>query len=186
MKLPLLLLLALLALPAHADRYAVPHNALFEEECASCHMAYPPQMLSADSWRAMMKNLSHHFGSDASIEESRRLVITDFLVSLAGGRKTGDTRDAQGRPLLRITETERFLRKHRKIDDAVWRHPEVKSRANCTACHTAAASGSYSDDDVRIPGGTRSSVREFFGLGREGKDHDRKHDGKRHREHDDD
>lgn len=101
----LLALLATLALPAQADNYSVPKNAAFEEECASCHMAYPPQMLHADSWRAMMGDLSHHFGSDASIDEKRRIAIADFLVANSGGRKTGNTRDAQGKPLLRITET---------------------------------------------------------------------------------
>ena len=91
---PAALLLA--ALSAQADNYRLPKNPAFEEECASCHMAFPPQMLHADSWRAMMGDLSHHFGSDASLDEKRRIAITDFLVANANGRKTGTTRDAAG------------------------------------------------------------------------------------------
>lgn len=144
-------LLVALALPAHADNYSVPKNAAFEEECASCHMAYPPQMLDAGSWHAVMNGLSKHFGSDASLDEKRRIAIADFLVAHSGGRKTGDTRDAQGKPLLRITETARFERKHREIAPATWQRASVKSPANCTACHHQAAAGDYNERSIRIP-----------------------------------
>jgi len=147
----LLALLATLALPAQADNYSVPRNAAFEEECASCHMAYPPQMLHADSWRAMMGDLSRHFGSDASIDEKRRIAIADFLVANSGGRKTGNTRDAQGKPLLRITETARFEKKHREISAATWKRASIKGPANCGACHTRAATGEYSERSINIP-----------------------------------
>lgn len=143
--------LLIVACAAQADSYSLPKHAVFEEECSSCHMAYPPQMLHADSWRAMMGDLSHHFGSDASIDDKRRVAITNFLLAHAGGRKTGDTRDAQGKPLLRITQTARFEKKHREIGPGTWKRPSIKSPANCTACHTRAAAGEYSDHWVQIP-----------------------------------
>jgi len=150
-RIALPVLLVALALPAHADNYSLPKNAAFEEECASCHMAYPPQMLDANSWRAVMNGLSKHFGSDASIDEKRRIAITDFLVAQSGGRKTGDTRDAQGKPLLRITETARFEKKHREIAAATWQRASIKSPASCTACHAQAAAGDYNERSIRIP-----------------------------------
>ncbi|MCF8200126.1 MAG: diheme cytochrome c [Sulfuritalea sp.] len=144
-------LLAALALPAQADNYRVPGNTIVNEECGSCHMVFPPQMLHADSWRAMMSDLPNHFGSDASLDEQRRIAITDFLVAHSGGRKTGVTRDAKGKPLLRISETTRFIKKHREISPAVWKRASIKSAANCSACHTRAAAGDYDDDSIRIP-----------------------------------
>jgi nitrate/TMAO reductase-like tetraheme cytochrome c subunit len=150
-KLLTLATLAALTLPVQADNYSMPKHATFDEECASCHMAFPPQMLDANSWRAVMNGLPKHFGTDASLDEKRRLAITDFLVANSGGRKTGVTVDAAGKPLLRVTETERFLRKHRKIDEATWRRAAIKSRANCTACHAQASAGDYEERGVRIP-----------------------------------
>ncbi len=144
-------LLATLALPAHADNYSLPKNSAFEEACTSFHMAYPPQMLHADSWRALMNGLSKHFGSDASLDEKRRAAIADFLVAKANGRKTGTARDAGGQPLLRITETARFEKKHREISAATFKRASIKSPANCTACHAQAATGSYSEHSVSIP-----------------------------------
>jgi len=143
--------LLVVACSAQADSYSLPKHAVFEEECTSCHMAYPPQMLHADSWRAMMADLSRHFGSDASIDEKRRAAITEFLVANAGGRKTGNTRDAQGKPLLRITQTARFEKKHDEIAAATWKRPSIKSPANCAACHPRAAAGEYSDHWIVIP-----------------------------------
>lgn len=148
---PLFALLAALALPARADRFAVPKHAAFEEECTSCHIAYPPQMLDADSWRAVMSGLPKHFGVDASIDEKRRSAITDFLVAQAGGRKPGGSRDASGKPLLRITETRHFVREHREISAATWQRASIRSPANCTACHARAAAGDYGERSITIP-----------------------------------
>lgn len=143
--------LLLIALSAQADNFRLPQDAAFTEECTSCHLAYPSQMLHADSWRALMGDLSRHFGSDASIEEKRRAAITDFLVAHAGGRKTGDTRDAKGQPLLRISQTARFEKKHREVSAATFRRASIKSPANCTACHVQAAAGDYSERSINIP-----------------------------------
>lgn len=147
----LTVLLATVAFPAHADNYSVPNHAAFKEECSSCHMAYPPQMLDADSWRAVMNGLSKHFGSDASIDEKRRAAITDFLVAHSGGRKASSTRDANGKPLLRISETAYFQKEHREIAAATWRRASIKSPANCTACHAQAAAGDFNERSIRIP-----------------------------------
>ena len=152
LTLPVLLaVLTSLSLPARADRYSVPKHAAFEEECGSCHLAYPPQMLDAHSWLHVMNGLAHHFGTDASLDDKRRVAITDFLAQNAGGRKTGVTADAAGRPLLRITETARFVKKHREVSAATFKRASIKSPANCAACHRQAAAGGYSEHSINIP-----------------------------------
>lgn len=140
--------LALAALPAAADSLRVPRNAAFEEECGSCHLAFPPQLLDAASWRAVMAGLPKHFGTDASLDDKRRAAITDFLVAHAGRR---DTRDAKGQPLLRATETRWFVHEHDEVANSVWSRPSIKSAANCAACHTQAAAGDYRERNIRIP-----------------------------------
>lgn len=147
-KLPALLLLATFALPALADRFNVPKNAAFEEECASCHIAYPPQLLDATSWRALMNGLPKHFGTDASMDEARRLAIADFLVKNAGRRAS---LGANGKPTLRISETVWFRHEHDEVAAATWRRTSIKSPANCAACHTQAAAGDFRERTIRIP-----------------------------------
>ena len=150
-RLSIATLVATLALPALADRLPVPGNPMYVEECGACHLAYPPQLLDAHSWLHVMNGLDKHFGTDASLDDRRRSAIADFLGRNAGGRKTGVTADAKGQPLLRISDTAYFQRKHREVDAATWKRASIKSPANCTACHRQAAAGDYSERSINIP-----------------------------------
>jgi cytochrome c551/c552 len=151
MKALIALTLLATSLPAAADRLAAPKHAAYQEECGACHLAFPPALLDARSWQQVMDGRAQHFGTDASLDDARRRALADYLSANAGGRKIGVTADAAGRPLLRITETAYFQRKHRKIEPAAFRRPAIGSAANCVACHPDAAAGDFEDERVRIP-----------------------------------
>lgn len=140
-----------LAFSARAGDHAYRlDNAAYRQECGSCHVAYPPKLLSAPSWRAVMAGLDIHFGDDASLEPAVAREIAAWLEANAGRR---DTR-ADGKPLLRISATPWFRKEHRReIDAGVVRHPEVKTFANCGACHAGAEKGDYAERGIRVPGG---------------------------------
>ena len=53
------------------------------KECGACHMAFPPQLLPARSWKAIMLGLSDHFGENAELAEPTRAEITAYLVAHA-------------------------------------------------------------------------------------------------------
>lgn len=122
-------------------------NAKFQQECASCHIAYAPGLLPAESWRKMMAGLDRHFGTDASVEAQDRLEITAFLVNNSSNRWSAPTAP------LRITDSAWFRHKHdaREISPSVWKNPLVKSPANCEACHPQAERGSFNEHDIKIP-----------------------------------
>lgn len=122
-------------------------NAKWKQECSSCHIAYAPGLLPAESWRKIMSGLDKHFDSDASLNAQENKEITDFLVNNASNRWTANTSP------LRITETAWFKRKHdsREVDPAVWKNPLVKSPANCQACHTQADRGDFSERNIKVP-----------------------------------
>ncbi len=139
------------ALSAHAGDHAYRlDNAAYRQECGSCHVAYPPKLLSAPSWRAVMGGLNAHFGVDASLEPAAQREIAAWLEANAGRRDT----TAAGKPLLRISSTQWFRKEHRReiAADKV-RHPDVKTFANCGACHAGAEQGNYSEREIRVPGG---------------------------------
>ncbi|MBL8429455.1 MAG: diheme cytochrome c [Dechloromonas sp.] len=147
---PLILTLLLgLALPAFADRMPPPANtpASYKAECSSCHMAFQPALLTANDWRKTMNGLKDHFGTDATVDMPKQQEITSFLERNAGDiSKLGSA----GEP-PRITQTARFIRKHREIPVKYWKDPRIKSAANCEACHRGAAEGNYSERDILIP-----------------------------------
>lgn len=122
-------------------------NEKWKTECGSCHIAYPPNLLPAPAWRQIMAGLGKHFGTDASIDAASTAEIGAFLERNAGSGKR-----AAGVPAsLRITETPWFVRKHDEVPRAAWKNPQVKTAANCSACHSGAEGGDFDEDAVRIP-----------------------------------
>lgn len=125
-------------------------NPAYRQECGSCHVAYPPKLLSMSSWNAVMSGLEVHFGTDASVEPAQRAQILAFLAPNAGERDTS----AGGKPLLRITGTRWFAKEHRKeIAAGTFRRDAVKSMANCGACHRQAEKFDYAGLGLVVPGG---------------------------------
>ena len=103
-------------------------SPLWQSECGSCHMAFPPAMLSKADWHLLMENLDKHFGVDASLDTKSRDEITAFLERNCG---TGWNRSSDSH---RITETSGFVRKHKTAISMVVKG-RVKSLADCVACH---------------------------------------------------
>jgi len=136
-----------LSAEAMADmRISTASNPSWKAECSSCHLAYPPSLLPADAWRAMMAGLGQHFGVDASIDTKTAAEIGAFLQKNAG-RSQGKA----GLPNLRITESVWFKHEHDEVSAAVWRKPQVKTPSNCAACHRGAQQGNFDEHDVRLP-----------------------------------
>lgn len=134
-------------------------NADYQNECGTCHMAYPPGLLPARSWEKLMDGLADHFGDNAELDPETSAAITRYLVEHAaehdGSRRAAKflrsipTTDTP----LRVTETRYFVKKHDEIPEhMVADNPEVKSFANCAACHRTAEKGIFDDDNARIPG----------------------------------
>ena len=132
-------------------------NKAWQQECASCHVAYPPALLPKASWRRMMSGLDKHFGENASLDPATQADILKFLEANAadsGGSRMGN-RVMQGmdpqNPPLRITETRWFVHEHDEVPRTTWSRKSVGSAANCAACHRQAEQGNYNEDAIRIP-----------------------------------
>jgi hypothetical protein len=134
-----------------------PQPALYKKECGSCHMAYQPGLLPQRSWKKMMTTLEDHFGTDASLEPEDRIGITAYLTANAA-----DIRPAERHMVkiassvspdapMQMTKSRYFVREHREIPIRYISQPEVKSLANCNACHQNAESGDYRERGIFIP-----------------------------------
>lgn len=134
---------------AFAAKMPMPADApaSYEAECASCHMAYPPGLLSEQSWKNVMSSLSKHFGTDASVDAKTQVEIGSWLIKNAATRQ----KYSETAPENRITKTSWFIRKHDEVRPDVWKRAGIKSPANCGACHIDAASGTFSEKNIKIP-----------------------------------
>lgn len=156
---PLLALLTVLASPAMAGGPFPPITSeAVKTECAECHLLYRPQMLPAKSWAAMLDDLGNHFGEDASLMPDTLKEVRDYHLAHASDVDTH--RRAQkflagvdlNNPPMKITDTPRFLKKHKDVPEEAFASKEVGSKARCQACHTKALEGNFEDDFVTVPG----------------------------------
>lgn len=121
----------------------------YQQECASCHMAYPAALLPVASWQRLMGSLNTHFGTDASLTPADAREISTWLTANGGTYKRVGAMPQQDR----ISQSDWFLRKHRagEVPAKVWSRASVGSPSNCVACHAGAEQGNFNEHQVRIP-----------------------------------
>ena len=128
-------------------RPAVPLSPKYQQECAACHVAYPPGMLPPTAWQRLMKGLTRHFGTDASLDPATTAELTAWLS--ANGARAGAASEMP--PDNRISRASWFIREHSEVSAATWKRPSIRSASNCSACHTAATQGDFNEHSIRIP-----------------------------------
>ena len=134
-------------------------NPLYEEECGSCHFAYPPSLLPQRSWQAIMSGLDDHFGDNAELDSDNQQAISQFLLENSA-EKIADRRSRQllrglsaAQTPLRITELPRFKHEHDEVPKRVFQNnPDLSSLSQCSACHRDAKQGYFSERRINIPG----------------------------------
>ena len=134
-------------------------NESYKEECGSCHMAYSPGLLPKQSWIKVMDNLEEHYGDNAELIPQVHTKILNYLTTNAAdfsdynrSRKIMASIN-KTQPTDRITLTPYFIRKHDEIPKRfVIDNPKVGSFSQCNLCHSNTENGSFSEDEVSIPG----------------------------------
>lgn len=117
----------------------------YAKECGACHVAYPPELLPASAWRSILSGLDRHFGQNAELGPDVRAQLEGFVVS----RAAPDGPGAVG--TLRITEQPWFRDEHDDVPQGAVARPEIRTMANCAACHPRAEAWDFDDDRVRMP-----------------------------------
>ena len=136
-----------------------PTNRTHQEVCGACHLAYPPLLLPAASWKKLLAGQAEHFGENLKLDSARQARILDFLTSRAAEhcqlplarRILGSL---GGQAPLRISQIPYIQDQHRsaRLPAGVWTRPGVGSPARCQACHLGAASGDFNRRAARVPG----------------------------------
>lgn len=130
------------------------NNPVFVNECGSCHTLYPPTLLPKESWAKLMGDLSNHFGDDASLDPADHQSILVYL--LAHSAETSDQemsvkmlQTLQKRDMIAITQTPFWKKRHKDIPADIFKSDQVKSRANCKACHSDVEQGTIEDSAIK-------------------------------------
>ncbi len=129
-------------------------NTLFAKECASCHILYPPNLLPKKSWETMMGNLENHFGDDATIDMESNKNILNFLVENSAETSTTKAswkflNSIGEKDIIALSETKFWEKKHKDISKELFKHKEIKSKANCKACHSDIEKGLIENENIK-------------------------------------
>ena len=129
-------------------------NPIYLEECGSCHMAYPAQLLPSKSWHKVMQGLEDHFGENAELDAETTQAIENYLTEASSASSYKKLFRNLGDELpLRITELPYFVHEHDEIPSRfIQGNDKVSSLSQCNACHQNAERGQFDEDDVIIPG----------------------------------
>ncbi len=143
----------------HEVGVAPVKNPQYLEECGGCHFPYQPGLLPARSWTKMMGGLEDHFGENAELPMEDASTIEAYLVKNAADHSSYKRSRKimkymqPGETPLRISKTAYFIKEHdelsrRMVED----NPQVGSFSKCESCHTQAATGSFEEREINIPG----------------------------------
>lgn len=101
-----------------------------------------------------MGDLENHFGDDASLTAKDEKVILDFLVQYSAEKSTKEAsykilKSIKNKDIIAITKTTFWENEHKDIAKNVFLHNDVKSKANCKACHSDVEKGLVEDDKIK-------------------------------------
>lgn len=141
------LLAASAACQAGDHRYIL--SPTYVRECGSCHVAFPPALMTAPDWHAVMNTLERHYGTDASLDAKTQAALAAELQRDASRR---DKHADAGQP-PRLTRSAWFVKEHGKLPEKA--SATLPAAAQCEGCHSAAATGDYAERGLKLPAGYR-------------------------------
>lgn len=106
---------------------------LYVENCASCHVALPPEVLPSETWRRLLLEPEQHYGQQLKpFIGPTLLVMWEYL-------KTYSRPQAQKEQLpYRVSESRFFKALHPRV-----KFTEKVSLGSCVSCHPGAAQSNY-------------------------------------------
>lgn len=133
-----------------------PENALYKQECSSCHFLYQPWLLPERSWKAIMDESQKHFGENLALDEETSKELLAYLKANSSEKTAARwaqkiTSSSEGMTPKRIMDVPWIKKEHREVGANVFKRPSIGSASNCGACHTKGAEGNFEEDFVKIP-----------------------------------
>ncbi len=128
----------------------IPAFTPYTQQCNVCHLAYPPGMLPAASWKKMLDDMPQHFTAQVMVNIDTQNQISEWLQAHAGTFALV----AEEPPQHRITQSAWWQKIHignSKLPAAVWKKPPVAKGSACVSCHHNAAQSEFNAKAVRVP-----------------------------------
>lgn len=101
-----------------------------------------------------MADLENHFGDDASLSVEDTKNILDFLLKNSAETSTMQSsfnflNSIGNKDIIAMSQTSFWKRKHKEIPKKLFNHEEIKSKANCKACHSDIEKGLVENENIK-------------------------------------
>ena len=115
-----------------APRYQLGKE-LYLENCASCHIPLPPEVLPSETWRRLLLEQQQHYG------QQLKPIMGPTLITIWNYLRTYSRPEDPKKPLpYRISESPYFKALHPRV-----KVPQPVKPASCVSCHPSAAQYNY-------------------------------------------
>jgi hypothetical protein len=115
-----------------SDRYQLGKE-LYLENCTSCHVALPPEVLPSETWRRLLLEPEQHYGQKLQPIIGPSLVLMwNYLGTYSRPEKPDEKLP------YRVAESRYFKALHPRVEFSGPARP-----ASCVSCHPAAAQYNY-------------------------------------------
>ncbi len=115
-----------------AARYQLGQE-LYLENCASCHVALPPEVLPSETWRRLLLEPEQHYGQKLQpIIGPSLLIMWDYLKTYSRPL------DVKQPTPYRVAASPYFKALHPRVD-----LPQPVKPASCVTCHPGVAQYNY-------------------------------------------
>lgn len=106
---------------------------LYVENCGSCHIALPPEILPSETWRRLLLEPQQHYG-----QQLKPLIGPTLLVMWEYLRTFSRPQAKKEQIPYRVSESRFFKALHPRV-----KFPEKVSLGSCVSCHTGVAQSNY-------------------------------------------
>ncbi len=106
---------------------------LYLENCASCHVALPPEVLPSETWRRLLLEPEQHYG-----QQLKPLIGPTLLVMWEYLRTFSRPQAQKEQVPYRVSESRFFKALHPRV-----KFTEKVSIGSCVSCHPGAAQFNY-------------------------------------------
>ena len=101
-----------------------------------------------------MNDLENHFGDDASIDDKTNKEILAFLVKNSAETSTMEAswnflNSINNKDIIAISKTDFWKERHKEIPKNLFKNNQIKSEANCKACHSDIENGLIEDENIK-------------------------------------
>lgn len=106
---------------------------LYLENCASCHVALPPEVLPTETWRRLLLEPEQHYGQKLQpMIGPSLLVMWDYLRTFSRPQLTKEATP------YRVSDSPFFKALHPRVD-----FPQPLNPGSCVTCHPGVAQYNY-------------------------------------------